>query len=270
MEITYEKRTLLFETFFSNKLTKSPHMHKEIELIYLISGCCVAVADNNRTSMQTGDLFIGFPNQIHYYLTSLPIEVSITIFSIDMIFGLEREFQQLVPENNVIHIEESSLAYSALNHLIHSDSGSSLTAQAGYLNLLMADITPRLRLTLNRQHNSATLHSILHYCENHFREELSLDTAAETLHISKYYISRLLNDRVQLGFSDYLNTLRINEACILLETDRERKIADISEEVGFGSIRSFNRAFQKVMKMTPAAYKKLVSREKSPKALPKT
>lgn len=261
MEFHYEKRTLPFAHFHSNELGKRPHMHKEIELIYLTSGNCIAVADNKRSSMQAGDLFISFPNQIHYYQTSLPVEVSITIFSTDMIFGLEREFQQFVPENNVIHIEKDSLADSLLARLPQTTPEESLTVKAGFLNLLMADLVPRLKLTANRQGNSATLQSILRYCEKHFREELSLDTAAKDLHISKYYISRLLNDRVQLGFSDYLNTLRINEACILLETDHKRKIVDVSEEVGFGSIRSFNRAFQKSMNMTPAAYKKLVTRE---------
>ena len=49
---------------------------------------------------------------------------------------------------------------------------------------------------------------------------------------------------------------RVREAChLLLYTDR--KIADISEEVGFGSIRSFNRAFLKLIDLTPAQYRNI-------------
>lgn len=260
MEIQYQKKKRPYICRRDTVLTKTPHMHKEIELIYLLHGTCVAIADNNRTSMQAGDLFISFPNQIHYYLTTpQTIDALIIIFSTDMIFGLDWELQQMVPDNNVLTIGEDFLSHSLLSHLPHTYSDASLTNKAGFLNLLMSDIIPRLTLTAPVQANSATLQSILAFCEKHFREDLSLDFTAKHLHVSKYYISRLLNDRVHLGFSDYVNMLRINEACAILETNRERKIADLSEEVGFGSIRSFNRAFQKVMKMTPASYKKLIS-----------
>ena len=37
--------------------------------------------------------------------------------------------------------------------------------------------------------------------------------------------------------------------------DTETKISDISEDVGFGSIRSFNRAFKDTMNTTPLEYR---------------
>ena len=58
----------------------------------------------------------------------------------------------------------------------------------------------------------------------------------------------------KLNFSDYINTLRVRRASRLLEKT-DKKIADISEDVGFGSIRSFNRAFLDVMKMTPKEFR---------------
>ena len=44
--------------------------------------------------------------------------------------------------------------------------------------------------------------------------------------------------------ADYLTSLN----------NSENKISDISEDVGFGSIRSFNRAFKSIMDMTPLEY----------------
>ena len=77
---------------------------------------------------------------------------------------------------------------------------------------------------------------------------------AEGLHLSRCYISHLFNRKLSLGFNDYINMLRVQDACTqLLETDK--KIADISEEVGFGSIRSFNRAFKNITGLTPLEYR---------------
>ena len=53
--------------------------------------------------------------------------------------------------------------------------------------------------------------------------------------------------------------LRVSAACELLLETRGR-IADISEEVGFGSIRSFNRAFLKIMGRTPKEYRENVKK----------
>ena len=48
--------------------------------------------------------------------------------------------------------------------------------------------------------------------------------------------------------------LRIDKACDLLE-ETDKKTADISEDVGFGSIRTFNRAFLQISGITPLKYR---------------
>ena len=80
--------------------------------------------------------------------------------------------------------------------------------------------------------------------------------------MSKYHISHLFNNKLGISFNTYINTLRINTACDLLE-ETDKKTTDISEEIGFGSIRSFNRAFLQIMDMSPLQYRKLVKNTKS-------
>ena len=43
--------------------------------------------------------------------------------------------------------------------------------------------------------------------------------------------------------------------------DTETKISDISEDVGFGSIRSFNSAFKDTMNITPLEYRSQFKKE---------
>jgi AraC-like DNA-binding protein len=95
---------------------------------------------------------------------------------------------------------------------------------------------------------------VLDYCTKNFSNDLTLDILAEDLHVSKFHISHLLNQKLGISFSTYLNNIRVHRACFLLNNS-DNKISDISEEVGFGSIRSFNRAFKSVMNMTPLEYR---------------
>ena len=110
-------------------------------------------------------------------------------------------------------------------------------------------LNPRLKT------ENLTLQNIINYCTLNLSSNLSLDDLAQSLHLSKYYVSYLFNNKLKISFNNYINSLRVNAACDLLaETDKN--MVDISQEVGFGSIRSFNRAFTGVMGVTPTVYRK--------------
>ena len=124
----------------------------------------------------------------------------------------------------------------------------------GYINVLMSRILPILQLkTVNAENNTA-LYNVIDYCTNNFKEEITLDSIAEKLHLSKYYISHMINRKLNQNFNEYINNLRIAEACNLLR-ETNIKIADISEDVGFGTIRSFNRAFKQITGISPVVYR---------------
>jgi YesN/AraC family two-component response regulator len=61
---------------------------------------------------------------------------------------------------------------------------------------------------------------------------------------------------------DYLQKLRIEEACRLLE-ERSDKITDIAGQVGYGDYRFFNKTFRKVTGMTAGEYRKKAKRPPS-------
>ena len=85
---------------------------------------------------------------------------------------------------------------------------------------------------------------MVEYCVRHFDKDLSLSVLERELHISKYYISHLFSDKLHISFNDYVNSLRISYACKHLRRSNS-SITQIASLVGFASLRTFNRAFQK-------------------------
>lgn len=83
--------------------------------------------------------------------------------------------------------------------------------------------------------------------------DITLSSVADALHISRYYASHLFSE-LEVGFNEYINSLRITGACERLKNTK-LSISEIAYEVGFGSIRTFNRAFLKVSGMTPRQYR---------------
>ncbi|MGV2806483.1 helix-turn-helix domain-containing protein, partial [Clostridium perfringens] len=74
---------------------------------------------------------------------------------------------------------------------------------------------------------------MLAYIEDHYREsEFSLAQLADQFELSPTYISKLFKEYTEKNFIDYLIETRIHAAKQLL-TDKNRKINDIAEEVGY-------------------------------------
>ncbi|MBQ5324426.1 MAG: helix-turn-helix transcriptional regulator, partial [Oscillospiraceae bacterium] len=57
------------------------------------------------------------------------------------------------------------------------------------------------------------------------------------------------------NFSDYLILFRLERALNAINHS-EKNLTDIAFDCGFNSIRSFNRAFQNYLKITPSEYRK--------------
>ena len=128
------------------------------------------------------------------------------------------------------------------------------TIISGILNQSIGLILPEIKLNPRIKTDNSTLQAVLAFCAEHFYEDITLDSVSESLHLSKYHISHLLNQKLGISFNSYINMLRIDKACDLLE-ETDKKTADISEDVGFGSIRTFNRAFLQISGITPLKYR---------------
>lgn len=93
------------------------------------------------------------------------------------------------------------------------------------------------------------------YIHKHYRETLMREDLAHSVNMSIDHLGRMFKSLTGKKISEYINTLRIEEACRLLK-EREDKIIDIAFEVGFESLRTFNKWFAKRHGKSPSEYKK--------------
>jgi len=86
--------------------------------------------------------------------------------------------------------------------------------------------------------------------------ELTLKKMAAKVGANTSSLSRMLNQDLGMGFSDFINHFRIEEAKKIMRTDEQNKwdVIDICFEVGFNSMSSFYRIFKRHTGMTPAEF----------------
>lgn len=250
-----ETREKPFTASHIKKLQYPPHIHPHLELIYVNSGTSLATADNKQYRLSDGDLFLTFPNQIHFYHDETPIDAYMLIFVPDLFSDFKDIFQNKTPVSPVLHGDQlpGDMAEQLvkIREWLNIDDYFSLICAKGALLSLLGEILPRMALT-DSPADQDSIKRLLIYCTKNYLEPLSLELLSRELHLNKYYISHILRERMNMSYKDFINRLRVEHACKLLTKDAH--ITEVAYASGFTTIRTFNRAFLKHTEMTPREY----------------
>lgn len=96
------------------------------------------------------------------------------------------------------------------------------------------------------------LNNVIEYIEDNLDQEISYEAAARIACCSPYYFQRLFSFVVGISLSEYIRKRRMSQAAFDLQRT-DRRVLDIALKYGYNSPTSFNRAFQSVHGITPAA-----------------
>ncbi|WP_165972050.1 helix-turn-helix domain-containing protein [Paenibacillus piri] len=113
---------------------------------------------------------------------------------------------------------------------------------------------------LTRRNEAATnvnwtaVDHMLEYIQANHDKDISLNGMADQLNLDASYLSRLFKQGVGMNFIDYLVSMRIRRAKMLLLTT-DHSIQTIGAMVGYHNVTSFNRAFKKEANMTPGQFR---------------
>ncbi|MBQ4145533.1 MAG: helix-turn-helix transcriptional regulator [Clostridia bacterium] len=89
--------------------------------------------------------------------------------------------------------------------------------------------------------------------ENFSDPELSLEKLSGEFSYNKKYLSSAFKKLFRVSLSDYLCTVRINHACVLIDRNY-KSISDIAFLCGFSDPMHFSKVFKKKMTMSPREY----------------
>ncbi|GFN30181.1 response regulator [Paenibacillus xylaniclasticus] len=100
---------------------------------------------------------------------------------------------------------------------------------------------------------------IKQYITQHLKEEISLESIAQRVQMSPYYISKMFKDQLGINYIDFLTECRIDKAKKLM-LDPQLSMKEITFEVGYNDPNYFSKVFKKVCGCSPSEYRKMVFR----------
>lgn len=236
------------------------HLHPQAELLYLFEGSAVMRVDGQAYAMEPGDLCASFPGVVHGYQESggeRPARALMLIFSPELFGDFSATMSHFAPETPLLKSAQLPSDVGLCMEQLRQECarGADERALRGYIQVTLARAMPLMPLVSRPREVPDVSYGILKYLSDHFAEPVTLESLARALGVSKSYLSHTFSQRFGANFRTYVNTLRLDYACMLLRST-DRGVTHIAYECGFESQRTFNRAFAQQYGLTPSQYRR--------------
>lgn len=230
-----------------------PHAHESLEIIHFKKGTCITNINGNEIECLPGNLIVIFPNTVHSHKCSPDCKYQIHIIALDILEEFQHILFSKMPEDPLIRNPDAYALKLFEDIFRFGDSLSPVTKKGlllAMVSLILEDIT-----FSEKNNRIANIGKIIDFCNNHFKEKISLNTLSKEIGISRSHISHTFSERIKMNFRDYINSLRIKHSVRLMNSGN-MTITEIAYESGFESIRTFNRVFKQYYNMSPSEYRK--------------
>jgi AraC-like DNA-binding protein len=249
--------------------------HDYFEIFYLLAGELVCRMQDRVFTMRAGDLVVISSTQYHtMYLPSQSgkpgkVKAAALYFLPEMIRANDpggEDVEYLTPflmqDAKFLPVVTARTGVPAevfgLIKRIHAELPASTPrarlAVKTYLKMILMSLVNhfaghrRAVETFNRRQRAIEqMGPLFDYLEAHYREPISVVTAAGVMRLFKQVTGQ--------SFISYLNHFRIAKAQALLATTG-KPVAEVSQEVGFCDQSYFGLTFRKLAQMTPLQYKR--------------
>lgn len=259
------------------------HKHDFIEICYVISGEGIHVVGDTEFEISKGDLFIinfdvphgFFPKKgasaapIVYNCVFMPKFLDASLFSSKHFQGITSSFlfKSLFPEDYTPSpdLKLQGAEFKEMGDLFSKMHVEYKQMKKGYSDIIRAYLI-ELIIKIFRyieedgnKHMSSRNYDMVQkaiaYMKSNYNTDIRLEDLAMKSFISKNYFSRVFKEVTGTSFSDYIQHLRVDEACNLLRST-DLKVIDIALQVGFKDLKFFYEVFKKITGQTPGDYRK--------------
>ncbi|MFV9485081.1 AraC family transcriptional regulator [Christiangramia sp. ASW11-125] len=265
--------------YFYGKL----HYHPEYQITLIEKGTGLFYGGTNVVKFEEGDLyFIGqdvphlIKSSAKYYESDSPGIKGLSIFFSYNSFGesffevpeLRKIRNLLLNAKRVIKLRRNSefnLEQMMLDMRSATNEGRviqllKILSQFNDENYEFLNATG-LSPTLNEK-GYDRLNKVINYTFSNYATNILVENVAEKANLSKSQFSRYFKERTGKTYVQFLNEVRIENACVLLIKE-DLNIEQIGYDVGFQNLSNFNRQFKKVKNSTPSQFRTQFQNERT-------
>ena len=226
------------------------HLHPYYEIILITDGEMEITINDKVSVLHKNQAGFVFPNITHSLKTNENSKYKSCIFSNKLVSYFNRKHFDKMPDNPFFDLDNFS---AELFENLQKDSETCHIKGVLYLICSIFDKKATYS-NISEKFTKSLLGKILLYIENNFKSNCSLKSIAKEISYDYSYLSKYFISLTKISLNKYINLRRVNEACYLLSTTN-MTIIDICSHVGYDSLRTLNRNFKSILKITPLEYR---------------
>lgn len=253
------------------------HYHPEFQITAIVRGTGVFYAGNNMSAFEPGEVLLIGSNIPHLLKNSPTLSTQkeqgvkgISLFFDEFSFGKQffeiREMvaiKSLLRESNRVLKISGELKKAIYHKIISTPTLHNEQLVITFLEIL-ALINQSTKTYLNNEQymlmlnedEGGRLNEVLDFTFKNFNREITIEQITQIAHLSRSQFSYFFKLHTGKTYIQFLNELRIENACISLR-NTTFTIEQICYEVGFKNVSNFVRQFKKIKNSTPSKYRKL-------------
>ncbi|RZJ69536.1 AraC family transcriptional regulator [Flavobacterium sp.] len=245
------------------------HYHPEYELTLITEGSGKRIIGDSHESFETGDLVLIGPELPHTWSNETRNARKSSAVVIQFSSEFIKRFSGLYECRNILDLLEHCARGSffpnpttqitkSLLELSQKTGLEKITSLLEILEKLSQVGSVALSSTVysgsRNPENAGRINKVCRYVHENASEHIELQKAANLVSLSKSAFCKFFARNMKTSFSDYVNEIRIANACLLL-TDTDLTVREIASEAGFESLTYFNRVFLKKKGLSPMRFR---------------
>ena len=253
------------------------HRHNEAQITWVIRGEGTLIAGNYMQRFQSGDVFVIGANQPHLFKSDpdyFDKRKKKSIHSLNIFFDPKGFIAQLLslPELRSIKKFVDSSVYGMQapekdqkkirDYILKVKAGTSGFRLAAFIELLqiMADAKKWKYLSTDSFEYAITdseglrMNDVYQYTMANYTENITLAQIAGVVYLTPQSFCRYFKKHTSKTYINFLNEIRINQACKKFTAMDFKSISAVAYQSGFNNVVTFNRVFKGITKKSPREF----------------
>lgn len=254
-----------------------PHRHSFFELVYVLRGTATHHLGQETTQLHAGDYFIIDTGSVHCYQNVDDCHIVNCLFLPEYIDRALAECPSLssLLSNQVMHfgvpvdIRAADRVFhdtdGTVRRLIEAMEQEYAAKKTGYMELLRCHLTQVLVHAVRAWEAAETqriphkaIAAVTDRLRDHCAQPLSLEALSKEAGYTPQYLSALFRRDTGMSIQEFLQRLRVQEACRLLG-QKGLSLSDIAQTVGYTDSKHFSRVFRRYKGVSPKEFRKTLN-----------
>ncbi len=230
-----------------------PHFHRCIEMLYFKEDKVQCTINDEEYILGKNNILFVPPYCVHSLYSKKKVEAYVIVPGMDFI---DEFLPQLSKFTLPVKLDDEQFNLSILPYFekLSNDSvKTSALLKKGYITVILASLIEKYPLIpIKTTTGLSNIMDVLVYIDEHYMEDITLDSIASHFGYNKNYFSRLFNSLIGDNLNSYVNMVRIRQFVAHAKSNKTSDLTELAFSHGFNSMTSFYRYYNKYYDASPS------------------